>query len=147
MNAKRIFLLSAQNLQSIRTRRLIKIRKFQIREIRSNIRLRNQYRFAFVCSRNRSISHTNIQMSFAVDRDQDSHSRDSRIYILLSLFSFRSSVFAFTSSRLSHSLWNLKLQSWSIRYLRFNQWTSSQCRSIRRNEIVASKRSLKKRRE
>ena len=40
----------AQNLQSIKTRRLIKIRKIQIREIWNNIRLRNNYRFAVFAS-------------------------------------------------------------------------------------------------
>ena len=65
------------------------------------------------------------------------------------IFCFRtsSSVFVFTSLRLSHLLWDFQLQSWSVTHLRFSQWTSSQCRSIRRNEIVASKRNLKKRRE
>ena len=137
----------SQYLQSIRTRRLIRIRKLQIRKVWSNIRLRNQYRFVSACSRNRSILHTNIQMFSAIDRNQNSHSRNSRIYILLSLFNFRFSVFAFTSSRLSHLLWDLKFQSWSVRYLRFNQWISSQCRLIRKNEIVASRRSLKKRKK
>ena len=148
--------LCLKSLQPIRTRRLIRTRKAQIREVWNSIRSRNQYRSAVFastlleisidssykysdvfCSRSRSRSQQ--------DSQQDSHSRDSRIYILLSLFSFSSSVFAFTSSRLSHLLWDLKLQSWSVRYLRFSQWISSQCRSIRRNEIVVSKRSLKKR--
>ena len=59
-----------QNLQSIKTRRLIKIRKIQIRKIWNNIRLRNRYRFVvFVfilfCSKNRSIHYINLQIFFA----------------------------------------------------------------------------------
>ena len=96
-----ISLLSVQNLQSIRTRRLTKTRKLQIRKIWSNIRLRNQYRFVFVCSKNRSIFHTNIQMSFAVDRNQssqqNSHSRNLRIYSLSSHFFFCLHIYVFTS--------------------------------------------------
>ena len=51
-----------QSLQSIKTRRLIRTRKVQIREVWSSIRLRNQYRFAFACSRNRSFHHINLQI-------------------------------------------------------------------------------------
>ena len=40
----------SQYLQSIKTRRLIKIRKVQIQEVWSNIRSRNRYRFAVFIS-------------------------------------------------------------------------------------------------
>ena len=95
----------SRHLQSIRIRRLIRTRKVQIRKVWNSIRLRNQYRFAFVCSRNRSITHTNIQMFFAFDRDQDFqqdsqqdfHFRRLRIYSLSSHFFFCLRNYLFTS--------------------------------------------------
>ena len=76
--------------------------------------------------RNRSFRHTNMRISFA-SIQQDSHFDCFRIYLLSSHFFF---FFVFTSLRLSHLLWNFQLQSWSVTHLRFNQWISSQCRSI-----------------
>ena len=142
-----------QSLQSIRTRRLRRTRKVQIREVWSNVRLRNQYRSASACSRNRSFHHTNLQISFASieikiliqDSQQNTHSRNFRKYLL-------SSSSHLLLSHLSLHVYRICSETFSFnnslsRYLRFSQWISSQCRSIRRNEIIASKRSLKKRRE
>ena len=86
----------SQSLQSIKTRRLIKTRKIQVRKVWNSIRLRNQYRSAFACSRNRSFYHINLQISlasirqdFQQDFQQDSHSRDFifSVFALLLLFS------------------------------------------------------------
>ena len=75
---------------------------------------------------------------------QDFHSRD-RIY--LSSSSRISSAFAFISSRLSHLLWDIQFQHWFVT-LSTLQFMNLFAMSIDwRNEIVASKRSLKKRRK
>ena len=73
-----------QSLQPIRTRRLIRTRKVQIRGVWSSIRLRNQYRPASACSRNRPFHHTNLQVSPAPIQ-QGPHSRGLRIYSALAL--------------------------------------------------------------
>ena len=129
----RFFLFSS--LQSIKTRRLIKTRKAQIREIWNNIRLRNRFRFVasvsfweidrFIILICKYLSHRS-KSRFSTKFSQNSHSR--RIYIFFffaHIFCFR-----FISSRLSHLLWNFQRQLWSNRYLNHNQWIFSQCRSI-----------------
>ena len=55
------------SLQSIRNRRLIRIRKIQNRKVWISTCLRNQFALfsAIICLKNRSNYHTNCQMSFA----------------------------------------------------------------------------------
>ena len=111
----------SQYLQSIRTRRLTKIRKAQIREIWDNIRSRNRYRFVastfilfweidrFIILICRYLSHrSKSRFSTRFSFSQLSHIS----FIFVFFFAF--SVFAFISSRLSHLLWVLQLQSWFV---------------------------------
>ena len=100
-------LLYSQSLQSIRTRRLIRIRKVQIREVWSNTRLRNQYRSVSACSRNRSIRHTNNQI-FSRTRFSFRLLWHIFVFVFLSSHVFRFHIYLFTSIafalRLSTSL-------------------------------------------
>ena len=61
------------------------------------------------------------------DFQQDSHSRDLRIYLLFSHFFFCFRLYVFTSIAF---VMKIQLQSWSITHSRFHQWISSQCQSI-----------------
>ena len=96
-------------MQSIKTRRLIKIRKIQIREIWNNIRLRNRYRFVvfvsiWFCSRNRSIHYINLQIFFASIEIKILNKIFNKIFMLMILYSLFSFFFnfAFIFSRLSY---------------------------------------------
>ena len=134
-----------QNLQPIRTCRLIRTRKAQIRKIWNSIRSRNRYRFvAFAFA---------SAFAFALFWDIDrfiilickyfSHQFDkifNKIFISIVLTyifcsRLRFSVFEFIFLRLSHLRRNFQRQSWSDRYLDHSQWISSQCRSIREMNI------------
>ena len=147
-------LLSSQNLQPIRTRRLIRTRKVWIRKVWNSIRLRNRYRSAVSASVSleKSIDlHINLQISLASirqdlrqDFQQDFHFDCFDIY-LSSFFCFRiSSAFAFISSRLSHLLWDFQLQQWFVTMSTLQSMNFFAMSIDRRNEIVASKRNLKK---
>ena len=124
-----------QNLQPIRTRRLMRTRKAQIRGVWGSIRPRNQYRSAASAF---ALSWEIGRFAILICRYL-SHQFNMKVLnkVLISIalayiFCLRtpSSVFVFTSLRLPHLLWNFQLQSWSITHLRFSQWISSQCRSI-----------------
>ena len=97
-----------QNLQSIKTRRLIKTRKIQIREIWNNIRSRNRYRFVvfvfvwfwnidrFIILICRYFRDQNFQ--------QNSHSRRIYLFFFFShVFCFRIYFFTFIASAMKFS--------------------------------------------
>ena len=107
-------LRSISDLRSIRANRLVKIRKFQIRKVFSNICLRNRiasnssstndlrnrsfyhtkHRFFFAClsQRNRTFCHTKCQIFHIFD--QWSHFANLRLIYSIHLFSFMSVAFA-----------------------------------------------------
>ena len=123
-----------QNLQSIRTRRLMRTRKVQIRGVWDSIRPRNQYRSAaFVFALFWEIGRFVILICRYLPHQFNKNLNKVLISIALAyIFCLRtpSPVFAFTSLRLPHLLWDFQLQSWPVTHLRFSQWISSQCRPI-----------------
>ena len=139
---------SVQNLQSIRTRRLIRIRKAQIREVWNSIRSRNRYRLvAFASVRFWDIDRFIIlicryfrDQNSQQNSQQSSHSRDS-IYFLSSHFFFCFRIYLFTSVA---SALRLSVRT-MIRLIFESQSTNFFATSIdKRSDIFASKRSLKK---
>ena len=125
-------------MQSIRTRRLIKTRKIQIRKVWNSIRSRNRYRFVFFfCSKNRSFYHINLQISFASIEIKILNKIFIFVisYFLFSLF-FWFRIYLFTFIVFVRTFLFL---SWSNWYLNHNQWISLQYRSIK--EVIYSLRN------
>ena len=136
-------------LQSIRTRRLIRTRKVQIREVWNNIRSRNRYRFVvsafvwfwdidrFIILICRYFRDQDSQQ----DSQQDSHSR-RRIY----LFFFFSHIFCFRIYLFTFIAFALNLFAFvTFRLIFESQSTNFFAMSIdRKSDLFASRRSLKK---
>ena len=128
-------------LQSIKTRRLLKIRKIQIRKVWNNIRLRNRYRFVVSIFVFVFVWFWNIDRFIILICKYFSHRSKSRFstrfsFLQLShisfVFVFAFFAFAFTFSRLSFLLWVFLFLSWSDWCLNHNRRISSQCRSIKK---------------
>ena len=96
---KRLFVVNTlyfEYLQSIRTRRLIRTRKVQIRKVWDNIRSRNRYRFVVFASVSAFVWFWDIdrfiilicKYSREQNSQQDSHSRSFRTYFLFSFSHF-----------------------------------------------------------
>ena len=139
-------------LQSIRTRRLIRTRKAQIREVWDNIRSRNRYRFAASASASAFALFWDIDRFIILicrylreqDSQQDSHSR-RRIYLSF----FFSHIFCFRIYHSTFIAFVLRLSaSIVIRLIFESQSTNFFAMSIdKRNDLFASRRSLKKTKE
>ena len=136
-------------LQSIRTRRLIKIRKIQIRKIWNNLRSRNRYRFTVFVSV--SVWFWNIDRfiilicKYLRDQNfsQNFHSRDF-IYFL---FSFSHFLFSYLFFTFITSVLNL-FAFVMIKLIFELQSTNFFAMSIdRKNDLFVSKRNLKKTRK
>ena len=128
-------------LQSIKTRRLLRIRKVQIRKIWNNIRSRNRYRFVVSISVFVFVWFWNIDRFIILICKYFSYRSKSRFSTRFSflqfshisfVFVFAFSVFAFIFSRLSFLLWIFLFLSWLDWYLNHSQRIFSQCRSIKR---------------
>ena len=137
------------NLQSIRTDRLIRTRKAQIREVWNSICLRNRYRFAafaFVFALFWNIDRFIILICrYLRDQDsqQDFHSRRIYLFFFFShVFCFRIYLFTFIAFAMEFSALIM------IRQIFESSSTNFFAMSIdRRNKLVASRRSLKKKKE
>ena len=135
-----------EHLQPIRTRRLIRTRKVQIRKVWNNIRSRNRYRSVvsvwfwdidrFIILICRYFRDQDSQQN----SQQDSHFRDF-IYSRFSHFFFCFRIYFFTSVA---SVLELSAST-MIRLISESQSTNFFAMSIdRRSDLFASKRSLKK---